>query len=141
MPKIEPRVAEFITRHRVARLATSDAAGVPHVVPVCYAFDGERVYSALDMKPKSVDVLRLKRVRNIAENSAVALVIDDYSEDWSTLAYVLIRGDAALLDFGAEREIGESMLRAKYPQYERMLPPGAPVLRVTVESVVSWGAV
>jgi PPOX class probable F420-dependent enzyme len=141
MPKIEPKVADFITRRRVARLATSDAAGVPHVVPVCYAFDGERVYTALDMKPKRVEALRLKRVRNIAENPAVALVIDDYSEDWSALAYVLIRGNAALLDSGAEREIAESMLRAKYPQYQRMLPHGAPVLRVTVESVVSWGAV
>ena len=73
-------------------MATADAEGAPHVVPVCYAFDGSSIYSALDLKPKRVSTHRLKRVRNIAANPRVALVIDDYSEEWSALRYVLVRG-------------------------------------------------
>ncbi|MCH8062702.1 MAG: pyridoxamine 5'-phosphate oxidase family protein, partial [Chloroflexi bacterium] len=75
---MDPDVSEFIRVHRVARLATVDGAGSPHVIPVCYAFDGERLYTALDLKPKRVEGRMLKRVRNILGNPRVSLVIDDY---------------------------------------------------------------
>ncbi len=124
---------------RVARLATADADGAPHVIPVCYAFDGAVFYSALDLKPKRVEGTRLKRVRNVVANPRVALVIDDYSEDWDALAYVLVTGTAEMLKEGPERDKAEALLREKYPQYAVLLEPGAPVIKVTPERIVSWG--
>ena len=141
MAAISPEHADFIARHRVGRLATADADGAPYVVPVCYAFDGERIYTALDGKPKSVAAGRLKRVRNIRANPNVALLIDDYSEDWSALAYVLVRGEAAIVEDGAERQRAEDLLRQKYPQYERLLEPGCAVIRIAPRRVAGWGSV
>lgn len=136
---LTPQEHRFIASHRVARLATADAAGHPHAVPVCYAFDGERIYSALDLKPKRAHALRLKRVRNILENPNVALVIDDYSEDWDRLAYVLVTGTAQLVGSPGEQRLAERLLCDKYPQYARLLDPGSPVIKVTPVHVVSWG--
>ena len=120
-------------------MATADAEGAPHVVPVCYAFDGSSIYSALDLKPKRVSTHRLKRVRNIAANPRVALVIDDYSEEWSALGYVLVRGSAEVMEDGPERDRAEAMLRGKYPQYANLLEEGCTVLKIVPSSVISWG--
>ena len=136
-----PQAAEFVRTHRVARLATADAVGAPYAVPICFGFDGERIYTAIDLKPKRVGGRALKRVRNILGNPQVAVVIDDYSEDWSELAYVMIRGKADILESGEERASAEALLREKYPQYVEMLEPGCAVIRITPERVVSWGAV
>ena len=138
---IDPAVSEFIRVHRVARLATVDDAGSPHVIPVCYAFDGERLYTALDLKPKRVEGRMLKRVRNILENPKVALVIDDYSERWGALAYVLSHGVACIVDEGEEQRSGERLLRSKYPQYRELLETGATIISITPEEIISWGRV
>ena len=138
---IDPEVSEFIRVHRVARLATVDDVGSPHVIPVCYAFDGERLYTALDLKPKRVEGRMLKRVRNILENPRVSLVIDDYSESWSDLAYVLIHGVARIVDSGEEQRSGEGLLRSKYPQYRELLKPGATIISITPDKIISWGRV
>src|SRR5947209_11847693 len=87
----------FIQSMRVARLATADENGSPHLVPVCYAFDGTHFYTPLDEKPKRVSETKLRRVRNIEVRPQVALVIDRYDDDWSQLGYVLIQGRAELL--------------------------------------------
>ena len=58
----------FCERCRVARLATADARGVPHLVPVCYAIVGNSLYITIDEKPKRIDI-PLKRLRNISEIS------------------------------------------------------------------------
>lgn len=134
-------VAEFVGSHRVARLATADAGGVPYAVPICYAFDGERIYTAIDLKPKQVSGRKLKRVRNILENPKVAIVIDDYSEDWSELAYVMIRGVAEVIEDGEDRDCAEMLLREKYPQYAGMLERGCAVIRIIPERIASWGVV
>ncbi|MGH8208045.1 MAG: TIGR03668 family PPOX class F420-dependent oxidoreductase [Steroidobacteraceae bacterium] len=141
MSLIDPPVAAFLTSHRVARLATADECGTPHVVPVCYAFDGQSLYSALDLKPKRVSGRRLKRVRNIRRNSRVALVIDDYCEDWSRLAYVLVQGEAEILEEGGERRRAEAMLREKYAQYRELLEAGCTILKITPGRVVGWGRI
>ncbi|MXY46145.1 MAG: TIGR03668 family PPOX class F420-dependent oxidoreductase [Chloroflexi bacterium] len=137
-------VADFVANRRVARLATADAGGAPYIVPICFAFDGARIYSAIDLKPKRVGGRALKRIRNIMENPKVAIVIDDYSEDWSELAYVMIRGSADIIieegEENEERERAEKLLREKYPQYEAMLQSGCAIIRITPERVVSWGA-
>lgn len=109
----------FAERHRVAHLATADAAGAPHVVPICYALVGDRFYSVVDEKPKRTRT-GLKRLRNIEANPRVALVIDDYGEDWTRLAYLLLQGHAARVDDRAEYERALTALRERYPQYRAM---------------------
>jgi PPOX class probable F420-dependent enzyme len=131
----------FLVRRRVARLATADAAGEPHVVPVCFAYSPRAVYIALDEKPKDVPPARLKRVRNILENPNVALVADRYSEDWSLLAFVMVRGRAGLLEPGAqEHAAAVRLLRGKYHQYERMRIEENPVIAIRPIKAASWGA-
>lgn len=98
------------------------------------------MYTAIDLKPKRVDGRELKRVRNILENPKVAVVIDDYSENWNELAYVLIRGTAEIIEDGEERASAEALLREKYEQYAEMLEPGCAVICISPEHVVSWGA-
>ncbi len=136
---IDPQAAGFIAAHRVARLATADGNGDPHVIPICYAFDGRHIYSALDWKPKRVPALQLNRVKNILANPSVALVIDEYSEDWEALAYVLVKGVAAIVDDALERRKALRMLREKYPQYARSLEEGCTLLKVTPTRVTGWG--
>ena len=131
----------FIHAQRVGRLATVDETGQPHAIPVCYACDGASFYIALDAKPKQVAPQQLKRVRNILENPRVALVIDRYSDDWSNLAYLLVRGTATLLPPGDEEHSrAVVLLRDRYPQYHAMPIDEQPVIAIRPTSVVSWGA-
>src|SRR5262249_49547061 len=95
-----PWAAEFLAVARVGRLATADASGRPLVVPICYALDGGLIYSAVDAKPKRTRELR--RLRNIAENPLVSLVVDEYDEDWTRLRYVIVEGHADVLTGGDE---------------------------------------
>lgn len=130
----------FLLRQRVARLATADGSGDPHVVPVCFAFTPGAIYIALDEKPKDVPPTRLKRVRNILENPRVALIADHYSEEWEELGFVMVRGRAELLEPGIdEHSAAVRILRGKYRQYEQM-ELEAPVIAIRPEKVASWGA-
>ena len=131
----------FLVRRRVARLATADGSGAPYAVPVCYAYSAGSIYIALDEKPKDVPPTRLKRVRNILENPNVALIADRYDEDWSLLAYVMVRGRAELLEpCTDEQTAAVRVLRGKYHQYERMKIEENPVIAIRPERVASWGA-
>ena len=134
------RVPPALARARVARLATADAEGRPHVVPLCFAAAGGRLYSAIDEKPKRADPPRLKRVRNIAANPRVALVVDDYREDWRRLWYLLVLGTAEVIQPGpAEHAAALRALRRKYRQYRRMRRlEDRPVIAITPERVVTW---
>ena len=130
----------FVLAQRVARLATADADGHPHVVPVCYAFDGTRFYTPLDEKPKRVGVTRLRRVRNIEARHEAALLIDQYDDDWSRLGYVLVRGHAGLLQPGDPlHSQALALLRERYNQYRTMDLESLPVIVITPDSVTSWG--
>ena len=141
MPLLTPAQLAFVEAQRVGRLATAGHAAGPHVVPVCYAWGAESFYIALDSKPKRVPPERLRRIRNIVENPRVALVIDHYSDDWSALAYVLIRGTARLLSpADAEHSQAITLLRRRYPQYRAMPIAEQPVIAIHPESVVAWGA-
>jgi PPOX class probable F420-dependent enzyme len=125
---------------RVGRLATADAAGRPLVVPVCYAFDGARCYSAVDAKPKTTRNLR--RLKNIAANPHVSLVVDVWDEDWSKLCWVIVEGRAEVLSTGAEFTRAIDRLVAKYPQYRAMgldRSEGA-MIALTPERVRAWRA-
>ncbi len=132
--------AAFVRGQRVGRLATADADGHPHVVPVCYAFDGERFYTPLDEKPKRVAGKELRRVRNIEARHEASLVIDQYDDDWSRLGYVLVYGRADLLAPGdVLHEQALALLRERYAQYREMALERQLVIVITPERVVSWG--
>ena len=127
---------------RVARLSTLDSRRRPHIVPICFVFDHKCFYSAIDAKPKSVVPQQLARVRNILARPQVALLIDEYDEDWTRLWFVLIRGRAQIVPMSARRERGRaiSKLREKYRQYAgKMLRDDATIIRITPERFTSWG--
>src|SRR5258705_76596 len=130
----------FVHAQRSARLATSDAEGHPYVVPVCFAYDGERFYTPLDEKPKRGDVGALRRVRNIRARGEAALLVDRYDDDWSRLGWVLAHGRAELLRPAHERHaVALRLLRERYPQYRAMALEDLPVIALTPEHVTSWG--
>lgn len=142
--EISGAVRKRLKQARVARLATLDAKGRPHIVPVCFAYDGKVFYTAIDRKPKRVSPERLVRLQNIRAVSRVALLIDEYDEDWTRLWYVLIRGKAKLIPKSAQQERAWAIrkLRAKYPQYSRgMLADDAPIIRISPERATAWGRI
>jgi PPOX class probable F420-dependent enzyme len=124
---------------RVARLATADASGRPHLVPVCFAVSGDVVYVAVDAKPKRTP--RLKRLANLAENPRAALLADHYDdEDWSRLWWVRADGAARILEDGdPERARALALLTERYRQYAETPPPG-PVIAVDVTRWSGWAA-
>jgi PPOX class probable F420-dependent enzyme len=131
---------DFLGEARVARLATVDEEGRPHVVPVCFVYREGCVYIALDEKPKRVRPERLRRVRNIRANPNVQVLVDRYDEDWSKLAFVQLRGRASLLAPGPEQALALTALRDKYVQYGAMSLAERPLIKVEVDQAVSWPA-
>ena len=132
--------AAFALAQRVGRLATADALGRMSVVPVCYAYDGERFYSPLDEKPKRTAARRLQRVRNIQERAEASLLVDHYEDDWSQLGYLLIQAGAELVEPGRKEHADAlRLLRARYPQYLTMNLEEQPVISLSPLRVVSWG--
>lgn len=130
----------FIQSQRVARLATADADGHPHVVPVCFAFAGTRFYIALDEKPKRVEQRHLRRVRNIEARHEAMLLFDRYDDDWSRLAFVQVYGHADLLMPGTPGHADALLLlRERYAQYRSMKLEAYPVIVITPEHIVAWG--
>lgn len=144
---------------RVARLATVDAEGLPHLVPLVFALLGDEIVTAVDRKPKRP--ARLKRLRNIAANPGVCLLVDAYDEDWDELWWVRADGDARIVppqtpetpeapeasealeapDRRAPDEHGAAIaaLQRKYAQYRRQ-PPDGPVIVVAVRRWRGWQA-
>ena len=141
MEQLTEAQARWLAHAPVGHLATADAKGAPHVIPVCYAFDGRAIYSVLDAKPKRAPLTRLRRVRNIQANAQVSLVVDHYEDDWQRLGYLLVLGRGEILTDGQERSDAIGLLRDKYPQYRSMDLAGNPVIKITPEKVVAWGSV
>jgi PPOX class probable F420-dependent enzyme len=124
---------------RVARLATVGADGRPHLVPIVFAVDGDRVVHAVDHKPKRTTALR--RLDNIAAQPRVALLADAYDDgDWSRLWWVRADGVARVLEPGCEAaRAAVALLCERYAQY-RVTPPAGPVVAVDVERWTGWQA-
>ena len=135
---LSERERRFVERQRVAHLATADRLAEPHVVPVCFALAGSVLYVTVDEKPKRAGP-GLKRLRNIAENPQVAVVVDSYAEDWSRLGWVMLRGRAEILLDGHEHDTAQALLRARYPQLQAMQIAHLPVIAVRIVRVTSWG--
>ena len=119
----------------MARLATVDADGRPHLVPCCFAIEGDVAYSVVDHKPKRSTALR--RLDNIAAHPAVCLLVDHYEEDWSALWWVRFDGTARVVTDGPEHASAIARLCAKYPQY-RAIPPSGAVVAIDVTACRSW---
>ena len=129
-------INQIIYRARVARLATANSKAIPHIVPVVFAFDGEKYYIPVDEKTKTTKPDKLRRIKNIEVNPAVALLIDEYNEDWKKLFFVMIQGNASILGRGRGNEeedqqeydndddkllkIAHKLLFQKYPQYQHI---------------------
>jgi PPOX class probable F420-dependent enzyme len=132
----------FLDAHTVGHLATADAAGAPHVVPLCYARLDDRLYFVADDKPKRRGPRALKRLANIAANPRVALVVDDYDADWTRLAYLLLHLDAAIVANDAEYVAALTALRERYAPYRSMPLARAthPMVRMTPRRWHLWRA-
>jgi PPOX class probable F420-dependent enzyme len=137
--RLSPSALRFVRAARVAHLATADVLGQPLVIPICFAFDGKEFFSPIDEKPKRTSPRKLKRLRNIAANPNVSLIIDRYDENWQRLAYVLIRGSAKILLRGARHRRGVYLLRRKYPQYRSMAINDRPMIVIIPKQLTSWG--
>jgi PPOX class probable F420-dependent enzyme len=129
----------FLAHQRIAHLATADSRAVPHVVPVCFAMSDGTLYITIDEKPKRHSSTALKRLRNIAENPPVAVVVDRYDEDWAMLGWVMLHGRAEILIDGTEHQDAQTLLRSRYPQLRAMQIAQYPVIAVRIDRATSWG--
>jgi len=131
----------FLEAHRVGHLATAGADGAPHVVPVCYALDDDALYFVADEKPKRGEARNLLRLRNLRVNPRAAVVVDDWDEDWTRLAFLLVRGPAREVQDATAHAAAIQLLRRRYPQYAAMElddPRAHPVVRIEPARVVLW---
>lgn len=117
---------------RVAHLATAEA-GEPALVPICFVLRGDRMYSAIDAKPKRVPPERLRRVRHLRANPRAAILVDHYDEDWRRLWFILLEGPARLLERGLEHDRAIVALRRKYPQYGTAVPLADDALLIALD--------
>ncbi len=122
----------------VARLATAGEDGRPHIVPICFALDDHSLYFAVDFKPKRTT--NLKRLRNIAANPAVSVLIDHYANDWDELWWVRLDGEARLVTEGGEVERALNLLAQRYAQYRTIRPTG-PVVAISIGRMAGWSAI
>jgi PPOX class probable F420-dependent enzyme len=138
---ITPDIKEFIQRVRVARLATIDSEFKPHLVPVVFVFDGNHFFIPVDEKRKKTKPEKLRRIKNIQVNPNVALLIDEYSEDWSRLAFVMIQGTALVVKSRPQADIqlkhALKELTTKYTQYQK-IGTGEMCIIIKPEKVASW---
>jgi PPOX class probable F420-dependent enzyme len=138
--RLSPHALRLIRSARIAHLATADRFDQPHVVPICFAFDGKYFYSPIDEKPKRSAPTNLKRLRNIRENPQVSLVIDHYDENWGKLAYVLITGAARVMQRGQKHRRAVTLLRRKYSQYRTMAIDRRPMIAIKPKRITGWSA-
>lgn len=121
----------------VARLATVGADGRPHIVPISFALDERTLYFAVDSKPKRTT--NLKRLRNLAANPAVSVLVDHYEDDWNRLWWVRVDGDARVVTDDAEAQKATHLLATRYSQY-RANPPAGPVVAIAIGAMTGWSA-
>lgn len=121
----------------MARLATADAEGMPHIVPVTFALDAGRILTAVDAKPKRN--AHLRRLTNIAANPRVSLLVDEYGEDWDRLWWARADGVARIVDDGPDLARALRLLRERYVQYATVALTG-PAVVVEVERWLGWSA-
>src|SRR5919199_4822073 len=134
---------EFIEKARIARLATVDSRSQPHLVPVVFVFDDTYFYLPIDEKRKTVKPEKLKRIINIKKNPHVALLIDEYSEDWTKLAFVMIQGKGTIItaeiqgNNNIRLQEAYKKLMTKYNQYQKIGLSDICIM-IKPEKVTAW---
>jgi len=128
---------ERLRSARVARLATVNADGSAHIVPIVFALDADTMYTAVDEKPKRSRELR--RLANINRDPRATVLVDDYTEEWEDLWWVRVDGRARLLAGGAEFDLALDRLQVRYEQYRSARPAG-PVIALDIERWRGWHA-
>jgi PPOX class probable F420-dependent enzyme len=123
---------------RIARLATVRASGAPHLVPVCFALDGDRIVTAVDTKPKTTTALQ--RFDNVRSRPSVSLLVDHWDEDWSQLWWVRVDGSARIVDAGADLDRALTALTAKYRGQYGLRSPTGPAIVVEPQQWRGWTA-
>jgi PPOX class probable F420-dependent enzyme len=131
---LTPELDKLVAEAPAGVLGTIAADGSPHLVPVTFAIDGDRVYTAVDHKPKSTR--RLQRLANIERDPRVTLLADHYDDDWSRLWWCRLDGTASIVE---RDETASRLLAAKYRQY-REHPVVGPVIVIAVRSRTGWQA-
>jgi PPOX class probable F420-dependent enzyme len=137
---ISTTLEQFIERARVARLATIDSEFKPHLVPVVFVFDGNHFFIPIDEKRKTVEPDKLKRIRNIQHNPSIALLIDQYDEDWTKLTFVMIEGEASIAnksEGNLQVKQAYQKLITKYIQYQKVRV-GEMCIIITPKKITSW---
>ena len=146
MPPASPVLTDsdlaFLESQRVARLATTDTTGRPHVLPVCFALVDHALYVPVDAKPKRANPLDLTRLRNLRAHPEATLLVDHYAEDWRQLRWLMIRARASILESGPEREAALHALEQRYPQYAamRLATLSLPVIALDPTTTTRWSA-
>ena len=124
-----PGAASGIVREgRRGVLATVDAEGRPHAVPVCYVVRDGAIVTPIDAKPKSGKPLG--RRRNLERDPTVTFLVDRWSEDWSRLGWVMVRGEARFEEASDTEDLVD-----RYPQYEGL---GIDELIVIEPADIAW---
>ena len=138
---IPPDIEDFIQRARVVRLATVGSELKPHLVPTVFLFNGSHFFIPVDEKRKKAKPENLRRIKKIRGNPNVALLIDEYSEDWTRLAFVMIQGTASVMESRKQADIqlrqAQEELATKYTQYQK-IGIGKMFIVIKPEKVVSW---
>ena len=132
--RMKKALAELVHRERISRVATANEEGMPHLVPVCHVLDGGKIYLASGTDGR--------KVLNLRANPQLALTVDHYSEEWSTLRGVMVQGTAALIERGPRFRRIRRLLYAKYPQYPLEAALGdddSVMIELTPTHVFSWG--
>ena len=135
---LPPWARAMLEESPVGRLGLVDEHGSPRVLPVTFVLSDGAFFTAVDEKRKSVAPAEVARVRYLREHPGAALTVDHYEDDWSTLAWAQVLGQAQVLDAGDDPSALEA-LRAKYEQYRRRPPPG-PLIRLQPERFLCWRA-
>jgi PPOX class probable F420-dependent enzyme len=139
----DPYIKMIIDKARVARLAPVDSECKPHLIPVVFVFDNHCYFIPIDEKTKRSRPEKLKRAKNIQQNPNVALLIDEYNEDWKKLYFIMIQGKASIV--GKELEQNEMLLLEKahkllfdkYLQYQK-IGIGEYVIMIIPQKVITW---
>lgn len=132
-----PEAFASLLRARRGFLGTAGPDSGPHVVPVCFTWAGDVIWTAIDGKPKKGT--ELVRIKNLEANSFVALTVDRWDEDWARLAWLQARGRAHVLGATSESQKAIQALKSKYAQYQDT-PLEGPVIRIDVEKWIGWSA-
>ncbi len=132
--RIKKSLAKLLTWSRVSRVATANASGVPHLVPVSHVLVDDKLFFASDANAR--------KVRNLKANPRVAVTVDIYSDDWSNLKGVMVQGTTRFIDKGPRFRKLRKLLYEKYPQYPgeaALHEKEVVIVEVTPTRVFAWG--